>query len=68
MKEWKPNFAGGTIYYCLEQCLKDLNCSPDNAFLCTINDVSIIVYKNSNLSDLCDKFDLTRKLQYGKKL
>tara|TARA_R110002126_G_scaffold192495_3_gene340654 strand:- start:1974 stop:2174 length:201 start_codon:yes stop_codon:yes gene_type:complete len=53
---------GGMVYVHLVQCLKDLQTSSSNGYEFICNGVNIYVYKESCIQDLCDKFDLRRRL------
>ncbi|AHK11292.1 hypothetical protein S14_183 [Shewanella sp. phage 1/4] len=64
MRHYEQPWAGGTVYNCLERCLQHVKQSNDNAMTTTVNDVTIVVYKESFMSDLCDKYDMQRKITY----
>ena len=64
MKTWTPPSTWLTVYGCLEACLEELKSSSDNACKCEVNDITITVYKNSCIEDLCDKWDMQRKITY----
>jgi hypothetical protein len=66
MIKWVTKSAGGTIYSHLQECLSDLQSNSSNAFEFTCNEISIVVYKNSCIEDLCDKFDYKRIINYNK--
>lgn len=56
--------AGGTIYIRLKECLSWLQEQSFNVCTITMNDVTITVYRTSSIADLCDKFDMQRKITY----
>lgn len=66
MEHYKQEFAGGMVYDCLKRCLAHVKQSSNNAMTTTINGVTIVVYKDSCIEDLCDKFDMQREITYHK--
>ena len=54
--------AGEVVYDFLKRMLNEVNNSCNNAIMAKHNGTIIIVYKESLLNDLCDKFDLQRKI------
>lgn len=64
MEHYEQEFAGGSVYDCLKRCLSHVKQSENNAMTTTINDVTIVVYKDSCMEDLCDKFDMKRIIAY----
>jgi len=64
MQHYEQPWAGGTVYNCIQNCLRYVQQSSNNAMTTTINEVTIVVYKESFISDLCDKYDMQRKITY----
>ena len=63
MEHYEQDF-GGTVYNCLNRCLAHVKLSNNNAMTTTVNEVTIVVYKDSCIEDLCDKFDMQSKITY----
>lgn len=64
MEHYKQDFAGGTVYNCINRCLEYVKQSGNNAMTTTINGVTITVYKKSCIEDLCEKFDMQSVITY----
>jgi hypothetical protein len=55
--------AGETVYNFLERSLNELKKGRSSYVRCTHNGVSITIYRDSYINDLCEKYDLTRALE-----
>ena len=64
METYEPLRDGGLIVEHLQQCLDYVKSGSSSTIIFEMNDVSIYVYKDSSFSDLCDKFDMARKIAY----
>ena len=63
--EWMKTIEGSpgqTVYGLLESAIQYLQ--DENTSTCAVlhNGTRIIVYRNSSINDLCDKFGMQRKL------
>ena len=65
MQHYEQPWAGGTVYDCLLRCLNHVKQSNHNAMTTTVNGITVVVYKESCIEDVCDKFDMQRKITYG---
>lgn len=64
MEHYEQDFAGGTVYNCISRCLEYVKKSGNNAMTTTINEVTITVYRQSCIEDLCEKFDMQSAITY----
>lgn len=62
METFTPNRAGGAVYDHLIDCMSYLKTTSWSGIKFSMNGVTITVYKDSSLSDLCDKWDMQRNI------
>ncbi len=53
---------GEHIYFFLQRVLEEVRTSHRNGFVAKHNDVEVVVYQNSTIHDICDKYDMQVKI------
>jgi hypothetical protein len=54
---------GEMVYTFLERVIEEVKNSPYNAMIARHNGVNVVVHKESCIQDICDKFDMRRKIE-----